>query len=133
MTQQEAHDAAFDAFETAWAGAAPLEWPNRPLDTSGLQAWARLSMQYAAGDQENLGGPGGRLFRYVGELTVQVFTRAGGGLAASDALVEAAMSVLRGGSLGAVTVRGPTPTTVGRDGAWWQVNVSSVFQYDLVD
>lgn len=129
------------AFETA-GEAAPegerLLWQDgleqRPPD--GEASWARLGLVHspASGQVRGIGGPtedGPRVYHYFGQVFVQLFTTAGDGLSVSDVVSKTLVQALRRGRTpsGALT-RNASAVEVGRDGPWYQVNVTADFEYD---
>lgn len=140
-TQRQARDAVMDRINTAWLASAttqslPIVWDDvdgsKPgYDTDGKAvAWARVTMRHQAGSQETMANVGQRRYAATGLVTVQIFTPIGDGLVLSDAICAVVKSMFRARPRPQpVWFRDITPTEIGPDGPWQNVNVSAVFQY----
>ena len=102
---------------------------DKPRDDS---TWARASIRHASGNTVTLAGAHGRTRkRYLGILTVQIFTSSSDGLVESDALAQSFLEAFtEGTSIDGVIFRGATANEVEHDGPWQQVNVIINFEYD---
>lgn len=148
LTFEEARDVILDLFKARWDADTPaitgsfvpeVEYPNvdpkeSPL-AKGNKAWARVSLRHATGRQRSMGAPGNRIFQRNGVVTVQIFVPTGKqGLVIADRLGKVAVDAFEGEetSAGNVWFRNATYREVGVDGAWFQVNATAEFEYDLV-
>jgi hypothetical protein len=137
-----AWDAAFQAimdhFRAGWVSApgvprTPVHYPNAPFTPPDGAAWARLAILPGEGRRMSLGTGQSRLRRWVGVVTVQVFTPFGQGDAGITALTDAAEALFDETRLTASgTLRFGVPTTrvIGKSGSWWQQNMTCPFDRD---
>ncbi|MEE9367040.1 MAG: phage tail terminator-like protein [Dehalococcoidales bacterium] len=137
LTPAEARDAIQDAFNAAWgvpgSELTPIAYDNVPFDASKIDVpWVRLSIQFASGSIQTLGGVGERTFRNFGIVFVQVFTIAGSNAVINDGFAKTAKDVFKGVQLsaGGLWFRNTSIVTVGNEGKWYQQNVSAEFIYD---
>ncbi len=137
-THAQADEAMCQALQTA---VAPLDlivlWPNvdppLPHPREGESAWAAFHISHDGGDQRTLGERGRRTFTRTGGFVLQVFVPAGQrGLEEATALAKPAVDAFEGETLEGVRFRRVGMHTVGRDGAWFQVNVRGDFEFDEV-
>jgi hypothetical protein len=147
LTFEEARDTILSLLKTKWdlntpaiTGAVPeVEYQNvdpgkTPL-SKGNKPWARAMVRHATGRQRSMGNAGNRLFQRNGVVTLQIFVPAGKqGLVVADRLGRIVVDAFEGEetSAGNVWFRNTTYREVGVDGAWFQVNVTSEFEYDTV-
>ena len=136
-----ATDAILGRFKSQWAilhaSDCPIAWPGMEFDPegdfgSGGVAWVRISVLGGEAQQASLQAAPYRRFRVTGVTIVQVFAPSGSGLGTAAAL-EVADDVavaLEGVTVGGVVLRAASINPVGRDGAWFQVNVQVPFQFD---
>lgn len=109
-------------------------WTGRPVkgDDDG-RPWCRISILHASGYQATLAdGVGGSLHRQEGTVTVQVFadykTSKGSTLAVKLAMV--AKKAFEGKRTPDVWFKRARYQEVGREGRWYQINVSADFEWD---
>lgn len=115
-----------------WTGAGKPDLP--PTDVP----WARTTIVNTGSDQRTLGGPGGRTFERRGTVQIQIFTPLSD--SARLSLAEVYSTLVRDSLEGRATPSGVwfrmvSVKDVGVDedsGAWWQTNVSAVFNYDEI-
>lgn len=113
--------------EVRWQGVEQLSLPD------GSEAWARAHIQHNDGNQTTFGSVGGRRFRRIGIVTIQIFVPLQEGLTLSDALVKIAMDAFEGQHATldtGVWFRNVRFREVGPDGPWFQANVLADFVYD---
>lgn len=128
-------EALAESFNTYWAGETSVAWDNKTFRPDDVEEYVRFSVQHTPGASGPAGLEAGSAKRYrrLGFVFVQVFTKAGSGRARSDALVDKALKFFEVQAPPAgVAFQDPSPAEVGRDGGWFQVNVSSGFQYDTL-
>jgi hypothetical protein len=121
------------AFLAAWGTTTPVALENRAFVPPKNQTpWVRLKVLPASAFKADLGS---EFYRHSGVISVQVFTRPGGGAGPARSLADQVAAVFRGKrfTLGDTLVHcfAPTQTTVGAtaDG-WFQINVTCPFQRD---
>lgn len=118
-------------------------WPSTPLwqadlkdrPSDGSSPWARAGMVHnpQSGRAVAVGAPledGPRLYRYFGQVYIQLFTPLGDGLSLSDAVSKVAVNAMRRGRTPSnVRTSNAVSQEIGRDGPWYQVNVLADFEY----
>lgn len=119
---------AATAPDVRWEGVA--EGPLPPA----TETWARVSILHNGGPQVAFGqNPGSRRYRESGIITVQIFTplTAQSDLRDAQALAQVAIDAFRGVETSSgVEFTNVFATRVGPEGAWFQYNVTSEFNYD---
>lgn len=133
MTVNEARQAIFAQFNTAWAGATPIAWDNLDYKPNGSE-FVRLTVKHNLGSQESLGGIGGRVYRKLGLIFVQIFTPLGIAADRSDELAQLAINALRDSTTGSLWFRNHRVNDIGRNGedSYYQLNVVIDFIYDEI-
>jgi hypothetical protein len=150
-TLEIAQDEIYAQFRTVWVadtpallGGSPLlpasiqyedttNWTGRPVgDDDGL-AWCRINIRHATGDQSTLADDvGGSLHTQEGTVIVQVFadykSNKGSTLAVQLAMV--AKKAFTGKRTPNVWFKRVRYQEVGREGRWYQINVSADFEWD---
>lgn len=132
-----AEDSTFGAFNVAWAARTPIDWPNVTVEgphlREGTDPWVSIHMLHDGSDQHTMGEEGARVFTRTGSVVVQVFVPAGQrGLTDATALAMVASSAFEGRTVDGVRFYRVGTKTVGRDGSWFQVNVTADFEFDEV-
>lgn len=132
-----AEETMCQALADAWQDRTVVLWPNvdppegQPHPREGQDPWADFHIKHDGSDQHTFGEEGGRTFTRTGGLILQVFVPAGQrGLAEATALAMAAANAFEGKTIDGVRFYRVGTRTVGRDGAWFQVNVSADFEFD---
>lgn len=93
--------------------------------------WLRASIRHGTGSRAAIGPEA--LHTQNGILFVQIFTEAGNGLVANDAIAKLVENAFRGKrSEHGVVFRDIVTKEIGQDGIWFQSNVEVEFEYDLV-
>tara|TARA_R100000458_G_C8278525_1_gene254894 strand:+ start:11119 stop:11547 length:429 start_codon:yes stop_codon:yes gene_type:complete len=115
-------------------GTDDVAWDNTTFEThddGDTSAWVRFQVLDGESQIRNLGGTTART---LGLAVASVFVQAGQGdklgLEITDEIVTAFKGVTH--TYGGVTVnfRTPSVSTIGRDGSWWQINVTIPFYTD---
>jgi hypothetical protein len=136
--------AAWDANAAAVVGGSPLptlpflfediNWNGRP--TTDIQtAWARVTIRHSNGEQSTLADRTGKArFTNYGIVLIQVFApmRDNTGAMVSRRLASVVKAALQGKATANVWFRQATYMDVGREGTWYQFNVSANFEWDEV-
>lgn len=143
-TFREARDAIADKFKAGFHAKRnePIAFDNFAqlvdtngdvVDKPGDAPWVRLSIRLASGDQVTLGRVGSRGFRHAGVVIVQIFVPQGRGDGTAYDIADAVADTLRGVTTQSVRFLAPDPPEfVGPDGGWWQVNVNTDVEFDLI-
>jgi len=132
MTYAVAHAAIRARFETQWAAATPVQYPNVKFSIPET-SWVRLNIAQAASDWVGMGDPGNNPERNFGQVTVQIFTESGAGEGAALAYADTVRGVFRSWRDAASGVRFEVPPyarQIGIDGKWYQINVVAPFKFD---
>jgi hypothetical protein len=137
LTVAEARDEILTLFKTAWgtnAPTVPVFYDDLDETPPESGAWVKVYVNLITARQASLAGSGGvRRWERFGQLYVQIFTESGLGLSLSDQLVTIVLNALEGATTpGGVWFRNVRPNEIGRDGKWWQVNVTADFVYDQI-
>lgn len=132
-TYDQAYDLMMALFKAAWDTTGhEIFWENvenkRETDNT---AFARIDISHSIGSQATLGGPA-RSFRRVGAITIRIYTQAGKGLQESYQLAKVAADAFEGKSTGGIWFRNVRINEVGRQGAYYQLNVVVDFEYDEI-
>lgn len=90
-------------------------------------AWVRLSIQN--GDSRQVATVGDK-WRHPGVLIVQVFTPVGQGDKEALIIADAVVSVFQGVTVSGIRFRATSINAVGPSDGWYQVNVTTDFEYD---
>lgn len=136
-------------FYDAWRAKAPLVWTGGVPEVlwQGVEErskkdarkprsdkpWARVTVNHNVSPQRTFGEPGNRRFERLGILTVQVFSPMSleQGLTLGEDLAVVARDAYEGNTTpSGVWFRNTKLQEVGPSDPWWQINVSTEFQYD---
>jgi len=130
----------FGLLKTAWDTHSPsyndgypveIAWPNTHFEPDPSKSWARATLQHMTSGQTSLGAKGGRKFTREGVITVQVFCPLNnGGSTYASALAKIARDAYEGESSDSMWFTDCTINEKGRDGSWFNVNMTATFQYD---
>ncbi len=130
LTIAEARDEIQTLFTEHWtanSGGVPLHYRDVKHDAPASGNWARATINHGFPGPPTLGMT---IKERAGVFSVQIFTVFGDGLSSADTLVRVAMQALEGKSTpGGVWFRNVRPSEVGRDGIWFQTNVTADFEY----
>lgn len=93
--------------------------------------WVRFSVRPGQAFQASVGVK--RLWRHPGTVIVQIFAIQGSGEARALEIADDVGDALRGVTVDGVRLSAPSPPQyVGPDGSWWQTNVTTEFEFDLI-
>lgn len=111
---------------TNWTGR-----PKPPDDNKENRAWARITVTHATGFQATLRGEG-ELFTNEGTVIVQIFSNYedSAGSTIAERLAGVAKRAFMGRRTPNVWFSNPRYQEIGREGIWYQINVSADFQWD---
>lgn len=143
-TYDAVRDQVFTIFRAIWEkqptdpgiDIPPIQWDNtEDLVNPPESGWVRVLLRHGPSSQVTLtGDTGGRRFRRLGLITIQVFAPVGEGMTDSDRFVKIILDAFEGGNTGAdkILFRNVRANEIGRDGPWFQTNVLIEFEYDEV-
>lgn len=116
---------AYVAGMTSVEPTVQIEHENvKPLDTSSLSEWVRLTIRESSEHQKTLGRIGEREYEGTGLIMLQVFTKQGVGAGRARALADKSRTILRGRTFGDVKTLGASVDRGLTDGAWYVVYLS---------
>lgn len=137
-TESEARGLVFGALKGVWDGTGyflayqDVGGQQPPLGVQqALTPWARAWILFAGQSQATLGNYAGKVrYQGLGSLTVQIFTRSGGGQQAALPLVQLVKQRFMGKSTadGAIWFRELTQEA-SPDGAWFMSQITVAFRY----
>jgi len=129
-TQMHAERSILIAFDNATGLYDGTQTVQEPQDANGDPVpWVRLNIRPGNAFQVTLGR--NRTFRNPGTVITQIFTVAGTGDGLANEIAEDVAAALRGVTVSGVRLRATSPPQfVGPDGAWYQVNCVTPFEYD---
>ena len=131
-TLNEAAEAIYQSFETAWGATSALTFDNEEFDPPDNAPFVRLTVRHNGARQDTIGRATNRKFGRTGSVFVQIFTLANEGRANADNLAQTARAVFEGVTLSGTTLffRNVIVREIGPgDGRWYQVNVEAEFKY----
>lgn len=133
LTQEQAVDEILTLFKSGWDTTTHPAYyesvrEDRDLDDT---PWATTQIRHVSAKQSAVSGlDGSRMFDRIGLLTVQVFCPVGIGLSEGYALGKVLTDTFEGKSTaGGVWFRDVMFREVGREGAFYQWNFTTTFQY----
>lgn len=134
MSFKNAEAAVRAYFNTKWAGATPIAWPDDHFNPPNNDTWVRFSMKNNVGFQASIGSPGNNKFRRQGIITIQIFQKAGQrSIDAREKADLAASIFISPNKLAGFTFRNVNARDIGPDGAkWYQWNVTAEYEYDII-
>ncbi len=135
LTHQQAVDEMSTMFKDVWDGTGwQVDWDDvRSQRDTADQPWAMFVIRHAPAGQTTLGGVGKRTFNRLGIIITSIFTPIGNGLSTSYALAKIAADAYEGKhSPNGVWFRNVAIQEIGRDGEFFQLNVTIAFDYDEI-
>ena len=133
MTYAAQHNALRARFNTEWAGATPIAWPNARFVPTNDAAWVRFAVKDGDVNTASIGGDT-NIHRHLGLLYVMVFTPLSSGDAAALTLADTAAAIFRGWqdpSSGVYFRSPPKATLIGVDeDTWYHANMIAPFERD---
>lgn len=133
MNFKEAEAAIRAYFNTGWAAATSIAWPDQPFTPPDSETWVRFSMKNNDGFQASMGSPGANRYRRVGVVYIQIFQPAGQGSTDARAKADIAADIFIANALSGVIFKNVNARDIGPDDAgFYQWLVSAEFQYDRI-
>lgn len=112
------------------AARTPTSYEDVPHEPVEGTPWVRLTILNGEGRQLSSGDPLNNMHRYVGIISLQIFTPAGQGSAAGKVLADLAAAVFRNQRFDSIYSRVPYVSGTSIDGNWQQTNVNVPFWRD---
>lgn len=137
-TMTVAHRQVLALLADALPGSLPVKWPDFGSSAGFPPAagpWARVTIVDTDPPRPPplVAEPQNRRYSMDGILTVSLFTLAGDGRRAAQALGETVLRAYRGQrTAGGVWFRRERVNPIGADGAWWHENAIIEYQYDSI-
>lgn len=134
----DAHNQVLALLKGALPGGLAVKWPDiatAPSFPPAAASWARVSISDTDEDEPPtlVSSPGNRRTKTAGMLTVELYTLAGDGRQAAQALGQSVLAAYRGQStVGGVVFRRERINDVGADGAWYHINAIIEFTYSTI-
>ena len=131
----------WDADTPAILGGSPLvpaqilyeltNFEGRPEDEKRTDPWCRVTIKHVSGGQATLRGSGA-LFQHNGIVIVQVFASArdNTGSTVATRLAMVASKAFEGRRTPNVWFKSVRYEEIGREGTWYQINVSADFEWN---
>jgi hypothetical protein len=123
-------------FDSEWS-ETPVHYPNQEegedlgeFEKPTNDDWVRFTVNQGDSEQNTL--EENPEFRHFGTIIVQVFVPIGAGDGRALKLIDMISSLFRGRTIGESLFRSPEVTTPGRDGKWYQKNVTIPYLRDEV-
>lgn len=135
MSWETLHNTVRTRFKTQVADAEslPTQYDNAQFAVPQTGAWATWSVIQADSLQASTGGGnGGERYRTLGLGEAQIFTALEEGPQPALALADKVRAAFRRVTQSGVVFESPSLSVVGREGKWWQVNVTCPFYADDV-
>lgn len=123
-------------WNTEWVTGLPASartqtaYENVPFEPPESDAWVRLTILNGEGKQISAGDPGNNTHRYVGVISIQIFTPAAEGSNAGRVLADHAADVFRNQTFGGVQAKVPHISASRTEAPWHQINVTVPFWRD---
>lgn len=130
MSFETAANTIRSQFNTEFSNLRPnveIAWPNIAFTPNSGESWVRLTIQ--DGDSRQVATVGEK-WRHPGVVIVQVFVPEGTGDGTALAIADDVVSVFQGMTLSGIRFRASSAETVGASDGWYQVNVTTDFEYD---
>lgn len=137
-TQQQAVDAIFGAFNTAWSVNAnyPAVWPGKSPEVEPLKQtnpWTFANIVHEAGKQLSLAGADGKkLWGRKGRFNCEIYVRIGSGTEEAYTLARSVELAFLGKTIDGVVFRSIQLKEMGNHGDWFLICVFVQFEYDEV-
>ena len=130
MNFSQAEAAIRAHFNTGWAGATSIAWPDVSF-TPPADTWVRFAMKNNDSYQASIGSPSSNMFRRKGVVFIQVFQPEGIGSTDARAKADLAADIFISNGLSGFRFSKVNAKDIGADGAgYYQWNVTAEFEYD---
>ena len=127
----QAREAMYLVFSTAWAAATPIAYANAKLDTTELPEWVRFSVVHTGANQQTLGAATNRKFQRHGSAVANIFIEGDEGTARGDALGKLVQDAFEGTEISGTTIffKDVIVRELGSSDRWYEYSVSAEFEY----
>ena len=132
-TFSEAEAAIRGHFDTQWAGATEIAWPDIEFRPPRENTWVRFIVAENDGAQSSIGSPGSNRFRHFGIVTVQIFQPFGQASIDARDKADTVLSIFQGLNLNGIYFFNANARQIGLDSnGYYQINVLASFRYDEI-
>jgi len=133
-TMNQAREAIYSAFVTAWGATTPIALDNEAYSPAENTSYVRLAVRHTGRSQRTLGAAGNRKYGSLGAAFVQVFVPINSGVKSADDLATQARNIFEGVTLASVDVSflDVLVRETGPDGKWYGVVVQANFDYEEI-
>lgn len=128
MTYAAALAAVENLLDQTWI-ETPIAWYNVDFDSENVPEWIRLSIDGIDSRQVSMGSESDNCHRFVGLITIQVFTRVNRGARRASELADKLVDTFTGKRVGDVQFMSASARYIGQNGNWFQVNVNCEFYF----
>lgn len=124
-TYKDEFNALAGLFNTGWANATPIAWPNIAYTPTQGAPWVRFTLLPSEAAQASIGSPGDNCFMYSGFIDIQVFTPLNSGDIKAAELVDKVVGIFHNAQLDGYSFGAGYAVTVAtsEDEGWHQKNV----------
>jgi len=105
-----------------------IAYENKEFDPVSGAAWIRATIQEADSSVAGLGST--NLYRNPGIISIQVFTKLGGGTKEGNDIAESIVSIFNGATFDGINCRASSIDRVGESEGWYQLNVTTPYYWD---
>lgn len=120
-----------DYFNTQWASATPIAWPNVRFDPDEHVEFVRVTILNGDAFQASMGNDVND-YRHLGIVVVQIFVEPNSGAKRARSLVDSVCSIFRSKYIDDLRFRTPDVNTIGIREGRYQVNVNCPFYRDEI-
>ena len=109
----------------------PIDVDNAAFKPPDRTPWVRITI--LPGDSQLVTLGNRKRYLTLGTVTVQVFTPSGQGDGLALEIATDAATVMRSKTVSGVRLKTPSVQRVGVDGPWFQLNVNTPYQSELIE
>lgn len=131
MTLKEARNIILKRYLDAYRDSMKVATTNKFFEPP-VEKWARIIVLPNGGGQESLGKAGNRKFKYIGLITIQIFTLNGKGTNGNDILAQDSLELMDSFSSGTLNTHSGGIFPVGTDGEYYQQNVVIEYNFENI-
>lgn len=134
LTFDEAEKEMRAFFNTGWASATAIAWPDEKFTPPDGAIWVRYNSTETDGFQATMGSPGSNRFQHIGLVTVQLFAPQGDASIDIRAKADDVLAIFMGKeTTNNIHFYNVQVRQIGNDGAGlYQINVIASFRYDQI-
>lgn len=137
-SMSQAHREILALLVDALPGSLPVAWPDVAKQQGfppAAGSWVRVSITDNGEESPPtlVSSPGNRRYKTIGLLIVELYTLAGDGRRAAQALAETVLTAYRGQSTpSGASFRNERVNDIGPDGPWYHMNAIVEFTYSTM-